>query len=103
MSVVVVAVLEPKAGRVQEILDAFAIVSPLVHQETGCELYAAHTDDESVYMVERWTTEADLAAHAAGAPFEKLTGLIGDVLARPIEVHTLRAVPLGVEALGTIQ
>ena len=43
----VVAVFSPKPGRTQEVLDAFAVTSPLVHLEPGCELYAAHTDGDA--------------------------------------------------------
>ena len=48
MSVVVVAVLTPKPGRSQEVLDAFSVVGPKVHAEAGCELYAAHTDGDLI-------------------------------------------------------
>jgi len=100
---VVVAIQTPKPGRLQEVLDAFAVVSPLVHEEQGCELYAAHTDGEVCVMVERWTTQADLDAHAAGEPLKQLIALWGDALEKPYDVWVLENVPLGVPALGTIQ
>lgn len=99
---VVVAMQTPKPGRIQEILDAFAVVSPLVHLEQGCELYAAHTDGDRCVMVERWTTQADLDAHAAGEPLKELNRLFGDALAKPSEVWVLENVPFGDPALGTI-
>lgn len=103
MSVVVVAVLTPKPGRIREILDAFAVVSQKVHEERGCELYAAHTDGNKVVMVERWTTPEDLDAHAGGQPLAELTTLMGDALANPIDVSVLENVPFGDAAKGTIQ
>ena len=103
MSVVVVAVLTPKPGRSQEILDAFAVVSPTVHAETGCELYAAHTDGDLVVMVERWASVADLAVHATGAGITELGALTDDALAAPTDVKVLQNVPFGDPAKGTIQ
>ncbi|WP_104171691.1 putative quinol monooxygenase [Cryobacterium sp. M23] len=103
MSVVVVAVLTPKPGRSQEILDAFAVVSPTVHAETGCELYAAHTDGDLVVMVERWASVADLAVHATGAGITELGALTDDALAASTDVKVLQNVPFGDPAKGTIQ
>lgn len=100
---VVVAMQIAKSGRVQEILDAFAAVSPLVHNEQGCELYAAHTDGDRCIMVERWTTQEDLDAHAAGEPIKELGRLFGDALAKPSEVWVLENVPFGDLHKGTIQ
>lgn len=100
---VVVAIQTPKPGRLQQVLDAFAVVSPLVHQERGCELYAAHTDGVVCVMVERWSTQEDLDAHAAGEPLKQLIELFGDALAKPYDVWVLDAVPLGEEVKGTVQ
>jgi len=103
MSVVVIATLVPKVGRVQDALDAFAGASPLVHEETGCELYALHTDQSKLIVVERWSTPDDLAAHAAGAAIAELNRLMGDALTAPPEVTIAGNVPLGNPAKGTIR
>ena len=102
MPVTVVALLTPRPGLAGRILDSFREVSPLVHQERGCEFYAAHTDGEVVVMIERWTTRADLDAHAAGAPLRRLNELNSDLLLRPYEVWFLDAVPLGDPLKGVI-
>ncbi len=100
----VVAVLTAQPGRAPELIEAFREVSPLVHAERGCELYAAHVSDDAdaVVMVERWTTRADLDAHAAGAPLVRLNELIADMLGRPYDVWFLDAVPLGDAVKGLI-
>lgn len=100
---VVVAIQTPKPGRLQDVLDAFAVVSPKVHQEKGCELYAAHTDGAVCVMVERWTTQEDLDAHANGEPLKELIALFGDALEKPYDVWVLENVPLGDAVLGTVQ
>ncbi len=107
MSVTVVALLTPKPGKADAVLASFAEVSPLVHQEQGCELYAAHVgagpDGDVVIMVESWTTRADLDAHAAGAPLARLNELNAELLVKPYDVWFLRNVPLGDAEKGTIQ
>lgn len=103
MSLVVIATLIPKPGRVQDALDAFAGASPLVHQEEGCELYALHTDQTRLIVVERWTTSDDLAAHAAGEAIAELNRLMGDALTAAPEVTITANVPVGEPTKGTIQ
>jgi quinol monooxygenase YgiN len=103
VSVVVVAVISPLEGHIQNIVDAFAHVSPLVHAETGCELYALHHDADQVIMVERWSTEGDLAAHATGAPIAQLNALVSEHVTGPSVVSVLTNVPLGDPVKGSIQ
>jgi quinol monooxygenase YgiN len=102
MSVTVVALLTAKPGLAPGVIDSFREVSPLVHEEPGCELYAAHTDGNVVIMVERWTTREDLNAHAAGQPLARLNELNSDLLVKPYDVWFLDAVPLGDPFKGII-
>lgn len=101
---VVVAVLDGKPGHGRHILDAFRHVSPLVHQEKGCELYAAHLeqDTDTVVMIERWSSREDLEAHAKGEPLALLNRLNDAHLVKPYEVRFLDAVALGDPAKGVI-
>ena len=104
MAVTVVAVLTAKPGMGSAVIESFREVSPLVHAEPGCELYAAHLeqDGDTVVMVERWTTRADLDAHATGAPLARLSELNADLLESPYDVWFLDPVPLGNSEKGTI-
>ncbi|MCU1445854.1 antibiotic biosynthesis monooxygenase [Cryobacterium sp.] len=102
MPVVVVAVITPLNGHNQDVIDAFSIVAPKVHEEAGCELYALHHDAARVIMVERWTTGADLAAHSSGAPIGELNALLAGHVTGPAEVSVLENVPLGDPAKGAI-
>jgi quinol monooxygenase YgiN len=104
MSLVVVAVLTAKPGMGPQVIESFREVSPLVHNEAGCELYAAHLEQggDTVVMVERWTTRADLDAHAAGAPLARLNELNAELLERPYDVWFLDPVVLGQPAQGAI-
>jgi quinol monooxygenase YgiN len=100
---VVVAVLTPKDGRLGDLLDAFAEVSPKVHREPGCELYAVHSDGSVCVVVERWTTQGDLDTHAAGAAMQELSARWGDALAKPFEAWIVENIPLGDPAIGTVR
>ena len=104
MSLTVVAVLQAKPGKGAAVIESFREVSPLVHEESGCELYAAHLeqDGDTVVMVERWSTRADLDAHAAGAPLQRLNELNAELLTKPYDVWFLDNVPLGDPAKGSI-
>ena len=103
MSVTVVALLTPKPGMSDQVIESFREVSPLVHRERGCELYAAHTDGNVVIMVESWTTQADLDSHATGAPLARLNELNSPLLVTPYDVWVLANVQLGDPARGSIQ
>ena len=62
MSLTVVAVLTAKPGRGLAAIESFRLISPLAHADPGCELYAAHLerDGDTVVMLKRWSTRADL-------------------------------------------
>lgn len=104
MSLVVVAVLTAKPGMGLRVIESFREVSPLVHEEQGCEFYAAHLEQngDTVVVVERWSTRTDLDAHAVGAPLARLNELNADLLERPYDVWFLDPVPLGQPAQGAI-
>ncbi len=101
----VIATIHPLPGKVQEIVEAFRVVSPLVHQESGCELYALQVDQnaEKVYVLERWSTAADLDAHATGAAMDKLNELSAHLRAAPTDVARVDDVPLGDPARGVLR
>jgi len=100
----VVAVLRAKPGRGVDVIESFREVAPLVHREPGCELYAAHLQQEgdTIVMVERWTTRADLDAHAGGAALARLNELNRDLLVAPYDVWFLDPVPLGDPVRGVV-
>jgi len=102
--VTVVAVLTGRPGHGDQIIAAFDTVSPLVHAEEGCELYAAHREQggDTVVMIERWASRASLDAHAAGAPLAVLNDLTAEALERPYDVWFLDPVPLGDPAKGAL-
>ena len=99
---IVVAGVYPKPGRLQEVIDVYAGIVPLVHQEPGCELFALHTDGETVSLVEKWATPADLHAHAAGPAYAQIRAGISNLVEHAADVWVLDPLPFGDAAKGTI-
>ena len=104
MSVMVVAVLQAKPGCGKYVIESFREVSPLVHQEPGCELYAAHLnqDGDTVVMIERWSSLEDLDLHANGTALRRLNKLNLGLLLKPYDVWFLDPVPLGNATKGLV-
>jgi quinol monooxygenase YgiN len=98
----VVARVYPKPGRLQEVIGVYAPIVPLVHQEPGCELFALRTDGQTVFVVEKWATPADLQAHAAGPAYAQIRAGISDLVEHAADVWVLDNLPFGEAAKGTI-
>jgi quinol monooxygenase YgiN len=99
---IVVARVYPKPGRLQQVIDVYAPVAPLVHQEPGCELFALHTDGETVFVVEKWATQADLQGHADGAAYAQIRAGISDLVDHAPDVWVLEPLSFGEAVKGTV-
>ncbi|GLZ49329.1 antibiotic biosynthesis monooxygenase [Actinomycetospora sp. NBRC 106375] len=101
--IVVVATIVPKKAAWDEVVSILNATQADVHSnESGCELYALHTDDECLVMVEKWTGRAELDQHFAAPPFNALGGLLEGKLAAEIEIKELRPVPAGSPTQGQL-
>ena len=99
---VLVATITPKADKVDEAIAAFTDAIAEVHAETGCELYALHRAGDKLVMVEKWASDADLAAHASGEPYKRLGGRLRDLVEGRPELLVLEPVPAGDAAKGAL-
>ncbi|AGB26908.1 hypothetical protein Mycsm_06794 (plasmid) [Mycobacterium sp. JS623] len=99
---IVVARVYPKPGRLQEVIDIYAGIVPLVYQEPGCELFSLHTDGKTVFVVEKWASPADLQGHADGAAYAQIRAGISDLVDHPADVWVLDQLLFGGAAKGTI-
>ena len=99
---IVVARVYPKPGRLQEVIDVYAGIVPLVYQESGCELFALHTDGETVFVVEKWATSTDLQGHADGAAYAQIRAGISELVDHAADVWVLDTLPFGGAEKGTI-
>jgi quinol monooxygenase YgiN len=99
---IVVARVYPKPGRLQEVIDVYAGIVAPVYQEPGCELFALHTDGETVFVVEKWATPADLRGHATGPAYAQIRAGISDLVDHVPDVWVLDTLPFDGAAKGTI-
>ena len=99
---IAVARVHSKPVRLQEIIEVYAGIVPLVYQEPGCELFAVHTDGETVFVVEKWATPADLQGHATGPAYGQIRAGISDLVDHAPDVWVLGTLPFGPAAKGTI-
>ena len=99
---IVVARVFPKPGRLQEVIDVYAGIVPLVYREPGCELFALHTDGETVFVVEKWATPAGLQGHAAGPAYAQIRAGISDLVDDVPDVWVLDPVSFGEVAKGAV-
>jgi quinol monooxygenase YgiN len=104
--VVVVATVVPKPGREEETESAFRDAIAATHaQDDGCELYALHRSvrgKEGFVVIEKWASADALGAHASGAAFAALSARFEDLLAEPLGVTVMTAIPAGDEKLGRL-
>lgn len=103
MTVVVTAVSYPLPGRKDELAAAMHAGIEAVQSEKGCELYAIHdAEDGTITMIEKWTGEEDLAAHAGGAAEAILRGDTSALLEKPTLVTRMTPLPVGAKEQGQL-
>ncbi|TWT87347.1 putative quinol monooxygenase YgiN [Pseudobythopirellula maris] len=88
----VIATLSTAPGRRQEVLDAFAELTPKVHAEKGCIEYGAAVDeptghpaqrlvgDDRFMVVEKWESPEALEAHHSAPHMVAFRDSVGDAL-----------------------
>jgi len=102
-SVVVTAIFTPAEGRSSELVRALVASIPAVHAEQGCILYAIHdAEDGTITMLEKWASRDDLAVHAAGEPVAALNAAIEGLIATPVVVTLMDAIPAGTPEQGLL-
>jgi len=90
-----VASLVAKAGSEAELRAALEnIVSP-VRTEPGCLRYELNQDRDNnrrFVMLEEWSTQEALDAHAKGEAFQSLAAKLDDLLAEPMTLTRLHRI-----------
>lgn len=103
MPVIVVAVFHPAAGRRAELVEALRASIPAVHREQGCRLYAIHdAEDDTITMLEKWDSAADLALHANGEAVDALKAAVDGLVSQPATVTTMTPIPAGTADQGEL-
>jgi quinol monooxygenase YgiN len=95
------------AGKVDELVAAFATCITKTHEEEGCLAYALHrdaTDPDHLVLVERWRSQEDLDKHMTQPYLADLFAVAGKpgVLAAAPELAFLQPLGLGTASKGTL-
>ena len=102
MSVVVTAVLTPKASAYDRVISALSSSIAEVHGEPGCELYAIHkAPDGQIVIVEKWESPELLDMHGDGAAVERLNASLEGLL-DAVQVTRLAPIPVGSSRQGSL-
>lgn len=96
----VIALITTKPGMRETVLEAFRANVPAVHAEAGCIEYGPATDTpgmgaiqtplgpDSFAVIEKWESEAALAAHAAAPHMKAYAAKTREMLASRV-IHVL--------------
>ena len=102
MSVVVVATITPLPEYRDEVIAAYTATIPQVHAEDGCELYALHRNADKLVIIEKWADQAALDDHARSPALAGLGAKTGELVAEPMKLLILEAVPVGDPIKGAL-
>ena len=101
--ITVVAIFTATPGHKDALRDALAEAIPAVHEEPGCELYAIHdAPGDEIWMIEKWSSVAELDAHGQGEPVARLGELTAGLTAGPPRVVRMTAIPAGTSEQGLL-
>ena len=103
--VVVVAVITAAAGNEAAVQALAASVVAETHAEEGCTTYALHQDvNESTRFVyvERWASQAALAAHGASSHIARFREALPALAGAPSQILVLDPIPAGDPSKGTL-
>lgn len=98
MTVVVVATVHPKPDTVDQVIDLFSKTIVRVQQEdAGCELYAMHTEADTIVVIEKWADAEAHQAHLTSPAMNEMNAAVEELLADKTVVTVLQPHPVGDE------
>jgi quinol monooxygenase YgiN len=99
----VVAVFSPKPEHYKEVYDLLLRITPLVHEEPGCEFYTMNEDVEGrIIQIEAWTTKQHWVDHIEAPTVKEILSTVEGKLLKDIEVFEMYNVPAGSSGKGSI-
>ncbi|MQY22627.1 putative quinol monooxygenase [Nocardia macrotermitis] len=99
---VIVATITPKPDKFDEVGEVLVRLIPEVHGEDGCERYALHKGKDRYVFVEKWRDMAALGAHGGAPSIKAMNEGLKDLVAAPLDVQILEAIPAGDPDKGAI-
>ena len=101
---IVLAIFTPKPQHREEIRELLFRVTPLVHDEPGCEFYTMNEDVQGRFIhIEAWTTRQHWIEHMEQPSVAEILAGVEGKLAREIEVFELYNIPTGNRGKGSLR
>ena len=99
----VVAIFSPKPENFEEVRELLFRVTPLVHNEAGCEFYTMNEDvDGRLIQIEAWSTKQHWLDHMEQPTVSEILSGVEGKLIKKIEVYEMYNVPTGQSGKGSI-
>jgi quinol monooxygenase YgiN len=104
-TVVVVASVGAAEGNDEKVEQALRTAVQTVHAEPGRESYAFHRalgSRRRSFMIEKWASAEALDTHAKAPALATFVAALGGLLAKPLDIQTLTALPDGDDRIGRL-
>jgi quinol monooxygenase YgiN len=100
---VVIALFTPAEGQYEKVREVLLAITPEVHAEEGCELYALHEEvGGRLVFLEKWTTRELWQEHLARPSVSELSAQLAGLLAIPVDIWEMYGVAAGSTTLGEL-
>ena len=100
----VVAVFSPKPEHYKEVHDLLLRITPLVHEEPGCEFYTMNEAVEGIIIqIEAWTTKQHWVDHIEAPTVKEILSTVEGKLLKDIDVFEMYNVPAGNSGKGSLR
>ncbi len=99
----VVAIFTPKPEHADSLKAMLLLITPLVHEEAGCEFYTLNEDVEGrLIYVEAWSTRQHWIDHMEEPTVKQILAGVEGKLQKEVEVYELYNVPAGKSGKGSL-
>ncbi len=96
MTVVVVATVHPQPGSLDAVVELFeTTIARVQDQDQGCELYAMHTEADTIVMIEKWSDAQAYEAHLVSPAMNEMNARVAELLGERTVVTVLQPHPVG--------
>jgi len=100
----VVAIFTPKPEFLDDVRALMRRITPLVHEEAGCEFYALNEgSDGQLIQIEAWTTKQDWIDHMLEPTVRDILAGVEGKLQRDVEVYEMYNIAAGASGKGSIR
>jgi quinol monooxygenase YgiN len=100
----VVAIFTPKPEYYEEIKELLFRITPLVHDEPGCEFYTMNEEvDGRLIQIEAWTTKQHWLDHIGQQTVIDILAGVAGKLTKDIDVYEMYNIPTGTSGKGVIK